>query len=79
MAKKSRSDKHRYAREPESAATSAKAKGSYLRVHFKNTRESAQAIKGMTLSQAKKYLNDVLEHKQVCTMFGERKQSSKHT
>merc|ERR1712184_192357 len=33
----------RYAKEPENPAKSAKARGSYLRVHFKNTRETAQA------------------------------------
>lgn len=36
-----------------------------MRVHFKNTRESAQAIKHMELSKAKKYLEDVLAHKRV--------------
>lgn len=41
------------------------AKGSDLRVHFKNTRESAQAIKHMELNKAKKYLEDVLAHKRV--------------
>merc|ERR1719512_540807 len=32
----------RYASEPDNATKSAKAKGSNLRVHFKNTRETAQ-------------------------------------
>ena len=32
----------RYAIEPDNATKSAKAKGSNLRVHFKNTRETAQ-------------------------------------
>ena len=41
------------------------AKGSDLRTHFKNTRESAQAIKHMELNKAKKYLEDVLAHKRV--------------
>ena len=41
------------------------AKGSDLRTHFKNTRESAQAIKHMEVDKAKKYLEDVLEHKRV--------------
>ena len=35
----------RYSVEAENAAKSCKTKGSDLRVHFKNTRESAQAIK----------------------------------
>ena len=32
---------------------------------MQNTREAAQAIKGMTLKKAKSYLEDVLEHKQT--------------
>lgn len=41
------------------------ASGKYLRVHFKNTHETAQAIKGMGLMKALKFLGDVLEHKQA--------------
>ena len=39
----------------------------YLRigVAFQNTRETAQAIKGLTLVKAKRYLEDVLAHKQA--------------
>jgi len=44
-------------------AKTAKARGSYLRVHFKNTYETARAIKGLRLKQAQKYLNDVVERK----------------
>merc|ERR1711939_895468 len=55
----------KYAKEPANAAKSCKASGSDLRVHFKNTREAAQAIKGMTLKKAKSYLEDALEHKQT--------------
>ena len=36
-----------------------------LRVHFKNTRETAQAIKGMHLRKAIRYLTDVIEKKQI--------------
>jgi large subunit ribosomal protein L17e len=43
--------------------TTAAARGSGLRVHYKNTRETAAAIKGMGLSKAQKYLRDVLAHK----------------
>lgn len=46
----------------------AKARGSYLRVHFKNTRETAAAIKGMKLKEAYKYLGAVQEHKR-CIPF----------
>merc|ERR1712230_177183 len=41
-----------YARTLENEAESAKAKGSNLRVHFKNTRETCHAIKGMMLRNA---------------------------
>ena len=36
-----------------------------MRVHFKNTYEVANAIRGMNLQVAKTYLEDVLEHKRV--------------
>lgn len=45
-----------------------KARGSDLRVHFKNTREAAFALKDMSLKKANKYLQDVLDHKQ-CVAF----------
>jgi len=41
------------------------SRGSYLRVHFKNTREVAAAISGMKLTKALTYLEDVKEHKQA--------------
>eukprot|EP00438_Fugacium_kawagutii_P026351 Skav214021 [mRNA] locus=scaffold3389:11675:15223:- [translate_table: standard] len=47
-----------------------KAQGVDLRVHYKNTYETAQAIKGMTLSAAKQYLQDVCDKKRrVCIVF----------
>ncbi|CAE8698950.1 unnamed protein product [Polarella glacialis] len=45
-----------------------KAQGVDLRVHYKNTYETAQAIKGMSLQVAKKYLQDVCEKKR-CIPF----------
>lgn len=45
--------------------TTAKSRGSYLRVHFKNTRETAAAINGMALQKAYEYLGNVVEHKQA--------------
>lgn len=42
-----------------------KARGNDLRVSFKNTRETAAAIKGMKLTRAKKYLNNVIEKKEI--------------
>jgi len=43
----------------------AKAKGSHLRVHFKNTREAARAIKHMHLRRAVRYLKNVIEKKEI--------------
>jgi large subunit ribosomal protein L17e len=43
----------------------AQARGSDLRVHFKNTREGAMALRKMELGKAKKYLEEVLAHKRV--------------
>merc|ERR1712214_95845 len=43
----------------------AKAKGSNLRVHFKNTRETAQAIKKMPLNRATTYLKNVINMKEI--------------
>ena len=40
----------------------AKAKAERVRVHFKNTVQVANAIRGMTLIRAKKFLNNVLKH-----------------
>jgi len=53
----------KYSREPLDASKSAKARGANLRVHFKNTRETAQACKGLTLKRAQAYLKDVVNHK----------------
>ena len=52
-----------YSKEPENPAKSCKASGSDLRVHYKNTHETARAIRGMTLKKAQKYLSNVVEHK----------------
>ncbi|KAF8069680.1 RPL17 [Scenedesmus sp. PABB004] len=58
----------KYAREPANPTKSCKARGSDLRVHFKNTREGAFALKGKTLNGAKRYLEDVIAHKR-CIPF----------
>jgi large subunit ribosomal protein L17e len=55
----------KYAREPENASKAAKARASDLRVHFKNTREAAFALRKMDLKKAKHFLEDVLEHKRA--------------
>jgi len=44
---------------------SAKARGEYLRTHFKNMREVAAALTGLKLAKAYTYLSDVQDHKQV--------------
>jgi len=58
----------RYARRADNPTKSAKAKGSYLRVHFKNTAETARCIKGMTVERAKEFLDNVIHHKE-CVAF----------
>lgn len=55
----------RYAATPSNPSKSASARGSYLRVSFKNTRETAQAINGWELQKAKQYLEQVLDHKRA--------------
>lgn len=58
----------KYAREPSNSSKACKAMGVDIRVHFKNTHETARAIKGMNLRKAQKYLEDVIEHKR-CVPF----------
>ncbi|KAK2100674.1 60S ribosomal protein L17 [Saguinus oedipus] len=58
----------RYSLDPEHPTKSCKSRGFNLRVHFKNTRETAQAIKGMHIRKATKYLKDVTLQKQ-CVPF----------
>ena len=58
----------RYSLDPENPTKSCKSRGSNLRVHFKNTCETAQAIKGMHIQKVTKYLKDVTLKKQ-CVPF----------
>ena len=58
----------RYSLDPENPTKSCKSRGSNLRVHFKNTRETAQAIKGMHIQKATKSLKAVTLKKQ-CVPF----------
>uniref|UniRef100_L2FVM4 Large ribosomal subunit protein uL22 n=1 Tax=Colletotrichum fructicola (strain Nara gc5) TaxID=1213859 RepID=L2FVM4_COLFN len=51
----------RYAATEIAREKSARARGSYLRVSFKNTRETAQAINGWKLQRAVKFLENVQE------------------
>ncbi|XP_037593832.1 60S ribosomal protein L17-like [Cebus imitator] len=54
----------RYSVDPENPTKSCKSRVSNLRVHFKNTCETAQAIKRMHIQKATKYLKDVTLQKQ---------------
>lgn len=54
-----------YSYQTENVSKSCQASGNYLRVHFKNTRETAMAVKGMKLLKAQRFLEDVMEHKQA--------------
>jgi ribosomal protein L22 len=58
----------RYAATNIENGTSAKARGSYLRVSFKNTRETAQAINGWKVTRALQYLENVTEKKEAVPM-----------
>lgn len=58
----------RYAHEPDVVTKSCKARGSNLRVHFKNTRESAKTLKNMSLRRAVRFLKNVIEKKE-CVPF----------
>ncbi|VDK44913.1 unnamed protein product [Anisakis simplex] len=54
-----------YTMQPENSTKSCKARGSDLRVHFKNTHETAQAIKHMPLKRAIRFLENVKEMKEI--------------
>ncbi|CAG9473133.1 60S ribosomal protein L17, putative [Plasmodium vivax] len=58
----------KYAKKLRDYGKCAKGAGMDLRVHFKNTYETARAIRRMKLLDAKKYLNDVIEKKR-CVPF----------
>lgn len=58
----------RYAAQEIPAAKSARARGSYLRVSFKNTHETAQAINGMKLQRALTFLDNVTTKTEVVPM-----------
>ncbi|KAL0628394.1 60S ribosomal protein L17 [Plecturocebus cupreus] len=49
----------RYSLDTENPTKSCKSRGSNLHVHFKNACETAQAIKGVHIRKAMKYLKDV--------------------
>ncbi|KAI9865495.1 MAG: 60S ribosomal protein L17 [Vezdaea acicularis] len=58
----------RYAATQLHPSKSARARGAYLRVSFKNTRETAQAINGWKVGRAVQYLENVIAHKEAIPM-----------
>ena len=57
-----------YSREPTVQGKAVKTAGRDLRIHYKNTYETARAVKGMTLKKAEDYLKDVLAQRR-CVPF----------
>eukprot|EP00871_Galdieria_phlegrea_P005135 jgi/Galph1/5622/GphlegSOOS_G4259.1 len=55
----------RYSKEPNNPTKTCKARASDIRVHFKNTRETGRALKGLSLQRAKTYLQNVIEKKEI--------------
>ncbi|KAL9180283.1 hypothetical protein ACHAXT_008253 [Thalassiosira profunda] len=55
----------RYSVEPDAAVPHSKSRGSHLRVHFKHCREIAHHIKGLEVGKADKFMQDVLEYKDI--------------
>merc|ERR1711862_864620 len=58
----------KYAREPPVKKNAVKAKGTDLIVSFKNTYNTARAVRNMTLHDAKAYLNACLERQRCIPM-----------
>ena len=58
----------KYGTKPANIEKSVKAKASNIRVSYKNTFETANAVNGMKLKKAVQYLNDVKLHKR-CIPF----------
>lgn len=46
-------------------STACKARGSDIRVHYKNTREVIGAIRGMHLNRALQFLKNVIDKKEI--------------
>ena len=57
-----------YSRLPQAGNKAAKTSARDLRIHYKNTYETAKAVKGMTIAKAKAYLKDVLAQRR-CIPF----------
>jgi len=54
-----------YSKRVASSSKTCRARASDIRVHFKNTRETAQALSGLSLRKAQKFLRDVIAHRQI--------------
>lgn len=54
-----------YSKKPADPTKTCYASGSYLRVHFKNTRETARAIRGMHLKKAISYMQRVIAREDI--------------
>ena len=46
-------------------ARAAKARGDALKTHYKNTHEAAAVLKNMSISRAKRFLKNVIKHKEI--------------
>jgi large subunit ribosomal protein L17e len=57
-----------YSREPPVLGKAVKTSARDLRIHYKNTYETARALKGLSLPKAKAYLKDVLAQRR-CIPF----------
>ena len=54
--------KTQYSRNPTGTKV-ARTSARDLRVHYKNTYQTAKAVKGLTITKARQYLKDVLAHR----------------
>ena len=55
----------KYCATPVNTAKASMAKGENLKVHFKNTYETANAIKGMKVERAEQFLKNVIYKKEI--------------
>ncbi|KNH09685.1 Ribosomal protein L22/L17 [Perkinsela sp. CCAP 1560/4] len=64
-----------YSYTPKNLSQSVRSKVSDLRCHFKNTRNTAHVLRGLTIFKARRLLKDVLARKRCIPFF----RHSKHT
>ena len=58
-----------YSAKPEKAEKSTKTRGKGLRVHFKNTFETARQLKNKSIVQAESFLRDVIDKKRAVPFY----------